>query len=438
MKKGIILALVAVCLLGSFSAFAAPTGVNTTVKVGLYYGSSAVEQAAFSAAAPIHAGGAVVPAWTVAYAKSTGGDGGELVTEDGTQLLTWQGSMTAQADNNIISVESNEYRGSIIFQASEGKITIINQVSVDEYLYGVLPSETYPSWPAEALKAQAVVSRSYVLSNSMGRHSSQGFDVCSSTHCQVYTGTAKESTTTNAAVDATTGQVCTYNGEIANTVFSASNGGYIEDSVNVWGGSVPYFVSKKDDYEITEEINGMVWDVTVTNDTIQSNLSASGINIGTVKGLEIIETAASGRVTKLRIIGDAGEYTAEKEACRTLLGLKSQLYTIESAGNGSRIFAASSSSTSAVADFYVLSSDTTAYLGNSIWVAGGDGSKSQLSATASQAVLSDSGFVIHGRGNGHGIGMSQWGSEYMAEAGHSYLEILQYYYPGITVETVNQ
>lgn len=72
MKKR-VLALAAACLLGSFSAFAAPTGVDTTVKVGLYYGSGALDQATFSAVAPINAGGAVIPAWTFAYAKSTGG-----------------------------------------------------------------------------------------------------------------------------------------------------------------------------------------------------------------------------------------------------------------------------------------------------------------------------------------------------------------------------
>lgn len=437
MKKR-VLALAAACLLGSFSAFAAPTGVDTTVKVGLYYGSGALDQATFSAVAPINAGGAVIPAWTFAYAKSTGGDGGELVTGDGTQLLTWQGGMVAHADNSIMTVNEKEYRGSIIFLAAEGKITVINQLSVDEYLYGVLPSETYTSWPAEALKAQAVVSRSYVLSSGRGRHSAQGFDVCNTTHCQVYSGNAKEAASTNAAVDATAGQVCTHGGKIVNTVFSASNGGYIEDSVNVWGGSTPYFVSKKDDYEKTEEIKGMVWDTTVTNDVIQSKLSASGVNIGAVKGLEILEKAASGRVTKLRIIGDSGEYIAERERCRTLLGLKSQLYTIESAGGGSPIIAASGDGTAIVTDFYVRAADTTAHLGNSIWALGGDGSKIQLSANASQAVWSNNGFVIHGRGNGHGIGMSQWGSEYMAEAGHSYLEILQYYYPGIAVETVNQ
>lgn len=436
MKKASFIGLAAVLLLSSLCVFAAPTDVDTTVKVGLYYGSTALDQAAFSAAAPINAGGAVIPASTSAYVKPTGGDGGALISSDGTQLLAWQGGMAARADNGLITVEGNEYRGTIIFQVSEGKITVINQLSVDEYLYGVLPSETYASWPAEALKAQAVVSRSYVLSNQKGRHSSQGFDVCNTTHCQVYSGKSKEAATTNAAVDATTGQVCTYGGEIINAVFSSSNGGYIEDSVNVWGGSVPYFVSKQDEYEKTEEINGMIWEVTVANDTIQNNLTSIGVNIGTVKGLEILEKAASGRVTKLRIIGDAGDYVAERESCRILLGLKSQLYTIASAGGSGAVYALSQDGKSVVSDFYARASDGDTYLGASLWVIGGDGAKSSLTASASQAIMSDTGFVIQGRGNGHGIGMSQWGSEYMAEAGFSYVDILQYYYPGTAVETI--
>ncbi len=436
MKKMSFIGLAATLMLSCLCVFAAPTGIDSTVKVGLYYGSNALDQASFSAAAAINAGGAVVPASTVAYAKATGGDNGALISSDGTQLLTWQGGMIARADNGVMTVEGSEYRGSMIFQASEGKITVINQLSVDEYLYGVLPSETYASWPAEALKAQAVVSRSYVLSNQKGRHSSQGFDVCNTTHCQVYSGKSKEANTTNAAVDATTGQVCTYGGEIINAVFSSSNGGYIEDSVNVWGGAVPYFVSKQDEYEKTEEINGMVWEVTVSNDTIQNNLNGIGVSIGTVKGLEIIEKAASGRVTKLRIIGDAGEYVAERESCRTLLGLKSQLYTISSANGGGTVYALSQDGTSAVSDFYARSSDGDNHLGASLWAIGGDTAKVSLTASVSQAIMSDNGFVIQGRGNGHGIGMSQWGSEYMAEAGFSYVDILQYYYPGTAVESI--
>lgn len=437
MKKSICIFVAALCLLGGFSAFAAPVVTDTSVKVGLYYGDSALTQATLSATAPINAGGVVIPAWTFAYVRPTGGNGGELVNGDGAQLLTWQGGMVAHADNNFITIEGKEYRGSIIFNASDGKITVINQLSSEEYLYGVLPGETYASWPAEALKAQAVASRSYVLSSGRNRHSALGFDVCNTTHCQVYTGSAREAASTNAAVDATAGQVCTANGKIVNTVFSASNGGYIEDSANVWGGSVSYYVSKKDDYEKTDEISGMVWDVTVTNETIQNKLSASGVNIGTVKGLEILKTAVSGRVTKLRIIGDAGEHIAVREACRTLLGLKSQLYTIESAGNTS-VFAVSADGQSSVGAFYIRSSDTTAAHDGAVWMVDGSGSKSWHSVALSAAVYSDSGFVIHGRGYGHGIGMSQWGSKYMADAGHSYLSILQYYYPGIAVETVNQ
>ena len=95
--------------------------------------------------------------------------------------------LIAQENGSFLRINGRRYRDNIIINSKEGKCTVINEIGLEDYLYGILPSEVNAGWNIEALKAQAVVSRTYVLKN-LHKHEKDGFDVCTETHCQVYGG----------------------------------------------------------------------------------------------------------------------------------------------------------------------------------------------------------------------------------------------------------
>jgi stage II sporulation protein D len=139
----------------------------------------------------------------------------------------------------------HQYRGSIQVDLVSGKLRAINMVGLEQYLYGVVPSEMPYTWLPEALKAQAVVARSYALAT----RRSGAFDLYPDTRSQVYLGIDHEKPSTNAAVDATAGKVVLYQGQVAKTFFFSSSGGRTASAEDVWGEAVPYLVSVPDPYD---------------------------------------------------------------------------------------------------------------------------------------------------------------------------------------------
>src|SRR5438093_7565724 len=137
------------------------------------------------------------------------------------------------------------YRGSIQVDAPDGKLRAINMVGLEQYLYGVVPSEMPYRWHPEALKAQAVAARSYALAT----RRTGAFDLYPDTRSQVYLGIDHEKPSTNAAVDATAGQVVLYLGQVAKTFFFSTSGGRTASAEDVWGEPVPYLVSVPDPYD---------------------------------------------------------------------------------------------------------------------------------------------------------------------------------------------
>jgi stage II sporulation protein D len=146
-----------------------------------------------------------------------------------------------------LSLADRAYRGTLEISVVNGKLQAINVVSLEQYLYGVVPSEVPDGWPSEALKAQAVVARSYALSHLHGG----AFDLYADTRSQVYRGVPEEELSTTAAVNATAGQVVLYAGKVANTYYFSTSGGRTASIADVWPGSapVPYLVSVADPYD---------------------------------------------------------------------------------------------------------------------------------------------------------------------------------------------
>lgn len=140
----------------------------------------------------------------------------------------------------FVSAKGRWYRGIIIIRNVGGKLIVINDISIEEYIRGVVPAEMPTSWAFEAHKAQAIAARSYALAN-LGKRARYGYDLNDTPEDQAYNGASAETADTNAAVEETKGIVLTHNSKVISAYYSASAGG--KTNVNSWGSSVPYLRS---------------------------------------------------------------------------------------------------------------------------------------------------------------------------------------------------
>lgn len=140
----------------------------------------------------------------------------------------------------FVSVKGKWYRGIVMIQNKNGKLTVINNVPLEDYLKGVVPSEMPSSWATEAHKAQAIAARSYALAN-LGKRARYGYDLKDTPEDQAYGGASAETADTNYSVEQTKGIVLTYNMKVINAYYSASAGG--QTNTNSWGSNLPYLRS---------------------------------------------------------------------------------------------------------------------------------------------------------------------------------------------------
>ncbi len=144
--------------------------------------------------------------------------------------------------NSPIKVNGSYFRGTMEIKKYGSKINVINTVSLQDYLKGVVPAEMSPAlYPSlDAIKAQAVAARTYVFYN-LNQFKKMGFDICATQSCQVYKGVSVEQPMSDRAVLETKGEIITYNGKPINALFTAYCGGHTENVENVFsGGDVPY------------------------------------------------------------------------------------------------------------------------------------------------------------------------------------------------------
>ncbi len=330
-------------------------------------------------------------------------------------------------EDGIAYYASKGYRGGIGFKRFPNSVlTVINYVLMDDYLYGVLPKEMSGDWPLEALKAQAIAARNFALIN-FGKHSDYGFDICSSSDCQVYGGYDVEKSRSNQAVDETSGKLLKYNGQIVQTYYHSNSGGRTESIENIWSGSLPYIVGVYDPY--SENVPNSDWELTYTKSEIESILANSGNSVGTLKNVRIEEVSENGRVQKLVFEGTSGKATFLKEKARALFGyttLKSMWFEL---GNKPMVTVVSRSAynrTDLSSASYVTENGIEKS-SSSVYVVTDGQSTEKLSFSSDKIVFS-------GHGYGHGLGMSQWGAKTMAEQGFDFEEILTHYYKDTEVE----
>lgn len=347
-------------------------------------------------------------------------------------------SIDEDRKDSVMDLGDRQYRGRLEFGRYEEKgITAINIINLDEYLYGVLPSEIPYSWPMEALKAQAVAARNYAVyyQNNNSKYREKSYTLCDTTSSQAYKGYAVENDRTNKAVDETDNKLITYQGEVIQATFFSTSGGHTENSENVWNGSVPFLKGVPDIYEL--EPAAEPWTKEVTSLEIKDILAKYDIDIGDITDVIPMDYTDSKRVTNLKIIGTTGEHIIKKETIRSWLGLRSRKFTVVKEDYEPRKM------------FNVMSAGSYEKVQNmkNMFVVTGPYSKGKLKVDDDQLIILSkynidsvplvSGkkdtYIFVGQGYGHGVGMSQSGAKCMAELGFTYDEILKYYYSGIKI-----
>jgi stage II sporulation protein D len=275
-----------------------------------------------------------------------------------------------------VRAEGRLYRGRLELRRTRRGLTVVNIVSVEDYVRGILVREMSARWPLEALKAQAVASRTYVLKN-RGRHGRDGFDLCATDHCQVYGGRSDESPSTDQAVAATRDEVVVDGKQrLVNAVFHACCGGSTEAAQNVWREG-PSPAIRPIRCRWCRESPHFHWVAKIKSADLSRGLRDEGADVGEVKNLSIVSRSASGRVHRIRVYGTKGY----REISGHTFRLSANPRTVRS----------------------------------TLWTG--------LSRDGNN-------WRVHGAGWGHGVGLCQWGAENLARQGMSHRSILRYYYQG--------
>ena len=274
---------------------------------------------------------------------------------------------------------SDRYYGGFQFMRTTGEnMTVVNVLPLEDYVKGVVPYEMSSSWPLEALKAQALCARTYVMRN-FGSYSSFGFDVTDDTYSQAYCGTRSANSIADRAVDETAGLYVTYNGELCEALYFSSDGGATEDSENIFASRLPYLRGVIDPYEAKIDFPNKTWSEELTADQLSQRLRSSGSTLARIASVET-EYTESGNMAKITFIDINGKKaTVTKTGCYSCLGLKSIHFTLKEKPNEPGVYR------------------------------------------------------IEGGGWGHNVGMSQWGAYAMASEGYNYAQIIGFYYTGVTI-----
>jgi stage II sporulation protein D len=247
-----------------------------------------------------------------------------VLRSSGGKPLAKCGATLRAAGAGLINIAGvGRYRGALETVVNEsGELNIVNALSVDNYVKGVIPNESPPSWPMAELKAQAVASRSFALT---GGVEGDGYDLYSDTRSQVYKGLESEYTTSNEAEEQTAGQVLMYEGKIAETLFSACSGGKTESIQNVFGTAIPYLVGVPDPYDELCPLHE--WTLKLSGPEISEKLS--GLLDGKLMKVVITKTGYSPRIIEAKLYGTGGVTTATGEQLEIALGAYSTWMTFE-------------------------------------------------------------------------------------------------------------
>ena len=280
------------------------------------------------------------------------------------------------SDRRGIWVGKKRFSGKLNLFVLDSEILVVNVLGIEKYLSSVVGSEMPTKWPLEALKAQAIASRTYALK----QKGNDLFDIDSTQRNQVYNGLESRTYKTIRAVKSTRSLVLIYKNKLINSLFHSSSGGMTENSQDVWKNKYSYLSSVKDFDKNNPKFR---WQKKFSNNEL-TNLFPK---IGGLKNIEILNITSTGRIKNVKLIGAYGSYQMSGVDLRKRLNLNSNFVRFK---------------------FF----------------------EEELNKESPMK----KGLIVFGQGYGHGVGMSQWGAKYMASRGQKAEKILKHFYRGVEIK----
>jgi stage II sporulation protein D len=283
-------------------------------------------------------------------------------------------------DPDIFIINGRKFRGSLQFiRDKNARLSVVNHIDLEDYVQGILYHEASHYWPMEALKAQAIVSRTYAVYQ-IRENKSRDYDLTSDIYSQVYGGKTSERYRTNKAVKDTRGIVLTYKDKIFPTFFHATCGGHTQDASKLWNINMPPLKGLICDF--CKESPHFSWHYVLSLNEIKEKLIKAGYKIDDLRTIEILGKDSSNRNTDLKLVSPKGDIKISAKDFRNLIGpniIRSTNFKVN-----------------------IISKDA----------------------------------IFEGFGWGHGVGLCQWGAYFMAKQGYTVEQILRYYYPESDVKTL--
>lgn len=352
--------------------------------------------------------------------------------------LNSNGEIFSCAAGYVLQVRGTLYRGCIKVERDVDSFKLINYVALEDYLRGVVPKELLCN-SLEAVKAQAVVARTYALARCF---SNTTYDVDCGTRSQVYGGASAEAAISDRAVAETNGLVLTYHGKLANqTLYHSACGGKTESPLYVYGSySEPYLMSVDciDEQGVADCASSPYasWQVRWSKDELGQELSQYfGKKLGSVVGLEVVEQGPSGRVAKLKVhFENDSTMLLEYGAIRSALRFK------DAAGNVRSLPSAKFSITEGLFESpeakIAHSEQMTPIMGQVLNLVEAEKDLEEEIADLRQPDKQSNYVTLSGQGWGHGVGMCQWGAMGMAKRGKDYRQILARYFVDTRIDSL--
>ncbi|MDP3792084.1 MAG: SpoIID/LytB domain-containing protein [Candidatus Omnitrophota bacterium] len=286
-------------------------------------------------------------------------------------------------ESAYIYIDGRAFRGSVdIVRKDNAKLMVINRVPLEEYLYGVLYNEVSHRWPIESIKAQAVTARTFALYQAR-QNKLQDYDLTNDIYSQVYSGATSERWATTRAVKLTAGKVLAYNGDIFPAYYHATCGGRTEDASSLWNIDLPCLKSVECSY--CKESPHYKWTKIVLLKDLEKKLSGGGYKVGSIKKIEVLSRDNSGRADKVEIKDEADV------SC------------------------------------ILTAKDFRHMLG-----------PNDVRSTNFEVSINGDKLVLKGIGWGHGVGMCQWGAKGQSDKKKKCEQILELYYPGAQITTIDK
>jgi stage II sporulation protein D len=279
-----------------------------------------------------------------------------------------------------LGVDGRRFRGGLSIGQTERGLAVVNEVGLEDYVAGCVAREIPSSWQPETLRTQAVIARTFAL-HAMQHREDQPWDVVASTDEQVYGGLDAETTASVEAARDTLGEYLAFDGRPLLAAFHAAAGGRTAAASEIWSQPLPYLQSQPVEGE--EDSPYTYWRAEISRDELAAALAVIGEQVGEIEDMKVVERTESGRAARLSVRGRDATVDVRASALRDALGsarIRSTLFDVRPLADG---------------------------------------------------------FAFVGSGQGHGVGLSQWGARAMVARGARHSEVLARFYPGSTLRRMN-